>query len=87
VWTHAETTRDLFLLVMIAAIGGGWWMSQRLSTPYKGFDAEEVFVEIPRGTSVSGMAQRLADAGAVPDAFSFRIAARHVGRRSRASGR
>jgi len=68
-----------FLLVMIAAIGGGWWMSRRLSTPYQGFSDPEVFVEIPRGTSVAGIAQRLADAGVVPDAFTFRIAARMSG--------
>ncbi|HEX5215605.1 MAG TPA: endolytic transglycosylase MltG [Vicinamibacterales bacterium] len=65
----------LFLVVMIAAIGGAWWMSRRLATPYRGFEAAEVFVEIPRGTSVSGIARRLADAGVVPDAFTFRIAA------------
>ena len=69
----------LFLFVMIAAAGSAWWMSQRMSTPYKGFDGEEVFVEIPRGTTVSGIGQRLADAGVVPDAFTFRVAVQMSG--------
>ena len=54
-------------------------MHGRLSTPYRAFSGDEVFVELPAGTSVSGMAQRLADAGVVSDPMTFRIAARLSG--------
>ena len=54
-------------------------MHGRLSTPYRAFSGDEVFVELPAGTTVSGMAQRLADAGVVSDPMTFRIAARLSG--------
>ena len=54
-------------------------MHGRLSTPYRAFSGDEVFVELPAGTPVSGMAQRLADAGVVADPMTFRIAARLSG--------
>ena len=63
----------------ILAGGGAWFMHGRLSTPYRAFSGDEVFVELPAGTSVSGMAQRLADAGVVSDPMTFRIAARLSG--------
>ena len=63
----------------ILAGGGAWFMHGRLSTPYRAFSGDEVFVELPAGTSVSGMAQRLADAGVVADPMTFRIAARLSG--------
>jgi UPF0755 protein len=63
----------------ILAGGGAWFMHGRLSTPYRAFSGDEVFVEMPVGTSVSGMAQRLADAGVVSDPMTFRIAARLSG--------
>ncbi len=70
----------LFLLFLIlVALVGAWWMHRQLTTPYKGFDAAEVFVELPQGTSVASMATRLASAGVVPDELTFRIAARLSG--------
>lgn len=54
-------------------------MHGRLNTPYRAFSGAEVFVELPAGTTVSGMAQRLADAGVVSDPMTFRIAARLSG--------
>jgi len=54
-------------------------MHGRLSTPYRAFSGDEVFVEMPVGTTVAGMAQRLADAGVVSDPMTFRIAARLSG--------
>jgi UPF0755 protein len=63
----------------ILAGGGAWFMHGRLSTPYRAFSGDEVFVELPAGTTVSGMAQRLADAGVVSDPMTFRIAARLSG--------
>ena len=54
-------------------------MHWRLTTPHRGFAGDEVFVDLPAGTSVSGMADRLASAGVVRDPLTFRIAARLSG--------
>jgi UPF0755 protein len=54
-------------------------MANRVQSPYRGFAGAETFVDLPPGTSVSGIASRLAAAGVVPDGFTFRIAARMAG--------
>jgi UPF0755 protein len=71
----------LLLVLVLAVIGAGiaWWGYGALSAPYRGFTGDEVFVEIPPGAGVSGIASRLADAGVVPNAVIFRIAARLSG--------
>jgi len=67
----------LMLLVCVAAGAGALWWGQRvLDTAYRGFDADEVFVEIPPGTGVVKIADRLAAAGVVRHALAFRVAAR-----------
>ena len=74
--------KRLFLLVLVLVVlaaGGAWWVHTRLVTPHRGFAEPEVFVEIPPGTGVSGIATRLADAGVVADSWTFRIAARMSG--------
>jgi UPF0755 protein len=63
--------------LLVAAVG--LWGRQRIVTPYKAFEGAEVFVDLPPGTSVSGIADRLAAAGVIPDAFTFRLAARWSG--------
>ncbi len=75
------------LLVAVLAGGAAWWVHARLVTPYRGFAADEVFVDLPAGVSVSAMATRLVDAGIVPDAWTFRLAARLVRRRPAAASR
>jgi len=78
--------RKLFaamLVLGLAAAGAAWWMHTRIGTPYRGFAGEDVFVELPAGTSVAAMADRLAAAGVVPDALTFRIAARLSGQERR----
>lgn len=69
----------LVLMLLVAAAGGAIWVRQRLATPYRGFEAAEVFVELPPGTGVADMADRLVAAGVVPDPLTFRIAARVSG--------
>lgn len=69
----------LFLVVLVLAIGAAWWMKMRLDTPYKAFDGAEVFVELPPGSGVSGIGDRLEAAGVVPDALTFRLAAQLAG--------
>jgi len=69
----------LLVLAAVAAAGGAWWIRQRLMTPYRGFSGAETFVDLPPGTSVAAIGSRLAEAGAVPDALTFRLAARVSG--------
>jgi UPF0755 protein len=73
----------LLLVVTVIAAGVGWWGYNRLMTPHRGFEGEEVFVDLPAGTSVSAMASRLAEAGVVVDPITFRVAARLSGQERR----
>jgi UPF0755 protein len=69
--------KKLLLFVLLLAIAGGaaaWWFYTGVDRPYKGYDAPEVFVEIPQGTGSVAIAKRLADAGVVKDVNSFRLA-------------
>lgn len=73
----------LLFVLGVAAAGAAWWVHDRTVTPYRGFTGDEVFVELPAGTTVSAMADRLVAAGVVPDAMTFRIAARLSGQERR----
>jgi UPF0755 protein len=64
----------LLVLIVVAAAGAAWWFYTGVDRPYKGFDAPEVFVEIPQGAGSVAIAKRLADAGVVHDVNSFRLA-------------
>lgn len=78
--------RKLALLVVVVCLGlagAAWWLYARVHAPYGAFAGEEVFVELPAGTSVGTMAERLAAAGVVPDSLTFRIAARLSGQERR----
>jgi UPF0755 protein len=67
----------LRLLIVVAVVGSaGWWEWRRVSQPYRSFTENEIFVELPPGAGVGAIAARLAQAGVVPDAWTFRIAAR-----------
>jgi len=65
--------------VAVLAAGGALWMRARVDAPYHGFAGSETFVELPGGTSVSSIGSRLARAGVVPDALTFRVATRLAG--------
>jgi peptidoglycan lytic transglycosylase G len=73
--------RLLVLTIVLAglAAGGACFIRSRLVAPYRGFEGNEVFVDLPAGTGVSEMARRLSDAGVVADPWTFRIAARLSG--------
>ena len=66
----------LWVLIVIAAVAaaGVGWMYFAVQRPYRGYDAAEQFVEVPRGSSTGAIARRLADAGIVRDPLAFRIA-------------
>jgi UPF0755 protein len=60
--------RLLFLAVLV-----GGFLAYRVLAPYAGFSGE-TFVEIPRGTSTQGVAQKLAEAGVVRTPYDFLLA-------------
>ncbi len=55
----------LLTLVVIAGLAGLFFASRLVSAPYKGFSQSEVFVDIPKGTSVPEIGRILARAGVV----------------------
>jgi UPF0755 protein len=69
----------VLVVALLAAGLASWWMSQRLVTPYQGFAAEGVFVEIQPGATLGGITRQLVEAGVVPDEMTFRLAARLEG--------
>lgn len=73
--------RALIVVIVCGAVGlaGAWWATRLIERPYRGFSGDEVFVDIPPGTGVSGIASRLADAGVVAHPLVFRAAARMAG--------
>jgi UPF0755 protein len=62
------------LLLLVAALGVGYWFYSGLQRPYQGFEGAEQFVDIPPGTGTAAMARRLADAGVVRSPETFRLA-------------
>jgi UPF0755 protein len=71
----------LFWLSVVVVIGAGavWGASQEMGRAYRGFSGEEVFVEIPPGSGVAAIGERLAAAGVVAHPLIFRVAARMSG--------
>jgi UPF0755 protein len=65
----------LSVVALLAATGLAGWGYLRLTRPYRGFSGPETFVDLPMGTGVAEIARRLAAAGVVPDAETFRVAA------------
>lgn len=63
---------SLLLLIVIAAGAAGVWIYLRMGDPYRGYQGEEQFVEIPAGAGSRTIGDRLVAAGIVRDAISFR---------------
>ncbi len=62
------------LLIVIAAGAAAAVFYSRVNRPYRGFEGNEQFVEIPQGTGSSPIGERLVAAGVVRDPFTFRVA-------------
>lgn len=77
----------IILVIGLTIVGGGLaLLLNRVSQPYKGFEAAEQFVEIPPGSAVSAIGRRLANAGVVPDPLTFRYAVWRIRAKSLKAG-
>ncbi|MEE8129790.1 MAG: endolytic transglycosylase MltG [Vicinamibacterales bacterium] len=73
----------LALLALVVASGAMLTrseFSQRVETPYRGYQTPDVFVDVESGDSTRVIAGRLAAAGVVRDDLSFRLAVWRSGR-------
>ncbi len=71
----------LFALLLAAAAGGAaWWLRGQATTPFRAFDGEAVFVDVPPGTGPRSIGARLVAAGVVRDDLTFRVALWLTGR-------
>ncbi|MEO8078702.1 MAG: endolytic transglycosylase MltG, partial [Acidobacteriota bacterium] len=64
----------MFVLLALAAAGLGAWTYLGLNKQYQGYAEPEQYVEIPAGSGTATIGRRLADAGVVRDANTFRLA-------------
>jgi UPF0755 protein len=67
----------LVVLVVLAAIAGGaayYFGAQRLYAPYRGYTANEQFVDVTSGAGPNTIGQKLIDAGVVSDPLTWRAA-------------
>jgi UPF0755 protein len=72
----------VLLIVMLAGAGAGW-VYFNLEEPYRGYTAEEQFVDIPTGLGTRAIGARLVAAGVVRDSLMFRAALWMNGRNTR----
>jgi UPF0755 protein len=64
----------LLALLIIAAMGGlAGWLDSRISRPYSGRGPEEIYVDIPRGTSRWGIAGILKQNDVIRDRMAFEL--------------
>ena len=81
--------RLLVLACILAGLGrrgGAGWSYTRVHEPYRGFTSAEQFVDIPPGTGAAAIGARLAEAGVVRDAETFRVALWLSGRARESEG-
>ncbi|MGH9315142.1 MAG: endolytic transglycosylase MltG [Vicinamibacterales bacterium] len=64
----------LLLILFTCGMAAAIYLAGRFGRPFKGYDGPEQFVEIPPGSPVSVISQRLVDAGVVSDRLAFRYA-------------
>lgn len=75
-------TRLLAVVLVLALLAGAsaWLVHRRIHTPFRAFEAAEVFLDIPSGTGARAIGERLATEGIVADALTFRAALWWTGR-------
>src|SRR6266481_434491 len=74
------------MLLVLGAVGVAAWMWFSLETPYKGFAAQSVFVDLPHGASSRTVARLLKQNGVIRSATAFEVYARRHPRRRLQAG-
>ena len=79
-----RTLKRFFLRILVAVVIGlllaGAWIWVGVGRPYKGYAADEQFVEIPQGAGMYAIGRDLVDAGVARDVATFRSAVTLSGR-------
>jgi UPF0755 protein len=78
---HRVAWLSLGTLLVVAAglVGAGAYVYRRAGMPFKGYDAPELFVDLPARSSPQAIGSRLVAAGVVRDRLAFRIALWNTG--------
>jgi UPF0755 protein len=63
-----------FLTVLVLVLVAGFVTARYLAEPYRGYSADEIFVNVPVGSGVNAIGRRLVDAGVVRNIYAFRLA-------------
>jgi YceG-like family len=80
-----KTVAIAAMLLVLGAVGVAAWMWYSLQSPYKGFAAQSVFVDLPHGASSRTVARLLKQNGVIRSATAFEVyARRHPKRRLQA---
>src|SRR5438270_7539696 len=74
------------MLLVLGAVGVAAWMWFSLQSPYKGFAAQSVFVDLPHGASSRTVARLLKQNGVIRSATAFEVYARRHPRRRLQAG-
>ena len=64
----------LLIAIVLTAGAAAVWLYHRASEPYRGYTADEQFVEIPAGAGTRAIGDRLVAAGVIRDAATYRLA-------------
>jgi UPF0755 protein len=70
-------------LVLLAATVAWWQIALRQSTPFRAYEGEGQFVEVPSGSGPGAIGTRLVAAGIVRDRWTWRIALSRSGQATR----
>ena len=81
-----KATAILAIAVLLAGGGAAAWAWYAIASPYQGFPAEGVFVDVPHGASSRAVARLLQQNGVVLSAFAFRLYAREHPKRKLLAG-
>lgn len=73
-------------LLLLAIAGAAAWAWYAIESPYQGFAAQGVFVDLPHGASSRTVARLLKENGVIRSAFAFEVYARRHPRRRLQAG-